>query len=355
MARYTYTVTINGVGYSNIQSIQMTSGRASVQDPFKTATAVISGRSLVGFTKPTIGYRVLIYASGNLCYDGTVADVTIRYGIVAAEDTWEIRCEDALAQAGRTVVSGSWGATNSCYTDAVYIANVQSISMISTGPSPSSSIASMQAIDNANLLTVLQTLVQTEQGRIQGFGPSSLAWTGRKDMARLTVLASFTDGTLGAGYTTAKYDAVTFASMADNYATTVVVNPVGLAPQSSGSGYRTFSMDSYDVSTTQAANLAGYVKNTLAVATDVPSSLSCLAEEQSNDAALSLAQYGATGYQMEIILRGVSYRCVVEGVTITATPESSRFTYYLSSSQAYQFLILNDAVYGKLGTGKLGF
>jgi hypothetical protein len=168
-------------------------------------------------------------------------------------------------------------------------------------------------------------------------------------------LASFTDGTLTAGFTVAKFDTVTFASLADNYATKVVVNPSGLAAQTSGTGARTFSVESYDVDTAQASNLAGYVRNTLTVSADVPSSLSCLAEEQSTDGARAGVLFNNQGCQLEIILRGVRYRCVIEGVSVTATPESSRFTYYLSSSEAYQFLVLDDVVYGKLNTGKLGF
>lgn len=355
MAKYAYTVTINGISYSNIQSLQVQTGRAGVQDPFKSGTAVINGRSLVGFVKPIIGWQVLIYASGNLIADMRVADVSVKYGIVAAEDTWEIRCEDAMAEAGRTLVTGSWVSGKSCYLAARDIAATSSVDVVGVSSRPASSFSSAQTVTDSNLLSLLQTLVQTEQGRIFGLGLSTIGWLGRKDMTTLATVASFTDGTLTAGYSAAKFDAVVFASLADNYATKVVVQPSGLAAQTSGTGYRTFSMDSYDVSTTQAADLAGYVKNTLVVSTDVPSSLSCLAEEQSNDAALNAVQYGTLGYQLEIILRGVQYRCVIEGTSVSATPESSRFTYYLSSSEAYQFLVLNDAVYGKLDTGKLGF
>jgi hypothetical protein len=83
--------------------------------------------------------------------------------------------------------------------------------------------------------------------------------------------------------------------------------------------------------------------------------LTCLAEEQSNNQALFAAYNADSGYQIGIILRGTRYQCVLEGATITATPESTRFTYYLSSAEAYSFLILDDAIYGKLDNNKLGF
>ena len=355
MAKYAYTVTINGISYSNIQSLQVQTGRASVQDPFRAGTAVINGRSLVGFVKPIIGWQVLIYASGSLIADMRVADVSVKYGIVAAEDTWEIRCEDAMAEAGRYLFTDDWTSGVSCYAAANDVGGSPGPDVQAVGTYPVGSYASAQSFTNTNMLSVVQTLVQTEQGRIFGYGLSTIGWFGRKDMMTRPTLASFTDGTLTAGYTVAKFDTVTFASLADNYATKVVVNPSGLAAQTSGTGARTFSVESYDVDTAQASNLAGYVRNTLTVSADVPSSLSCLAEEQSTDGARAGVLFNNQGCQLEIILRGVRYRCVIEGVSVTATPESSRFTYYLSSSEAYQFLVLDDVVYGKLNTGKLGF
>lgn len=359
MPRYTYTVEINGSAYSNVQSLQVQTGRASVQDPFRTGTAVINGRDLTGFVTPQIGWQVVISGTGGgtsfTVYDGRVADVTVQYGIVANQDTWEIRCEDALAEAGRTVITDSWASGTTTYEAANQIGGSPYPDVQTIVAKPGSSQCSGQSVTDTNMLSVLQTLVQTEQGRLFGLGLSTIGWIGRADMANRQVIASFSDGSLTAGYSIAKFDSVTFASLADNYATKVLVQPVGFAAQTSGTGYRTYSMDSYDVSTAQAANLAGYVKNTLVVSSQVPSSLSCIAEQQTNNAALGGVLFPNPSYGVEIILRGVRYACIIEGSVLTVTPESSRFTYYLSSSESYQFLILDNAVYGKLDTGKLGF
>lgn len=355
MAKYTYTVTINGQPLLNIQNLQVTVGRNGVQDPFRTGTAVISGRNLTGFLNPTIGLQVLIYADGLKIYDGRVADVSINYGIVATMDTWQIKCEDALADAGRSVVTTGWSTGETTYYAATVTASAASITVVGLAPYPASSLVLTQTLPNVNLLETLQTLIQTEQGRLFGYGPNTIAWLGRKDMNTTQTLASFTDGTLTPTYGPAKFDGVEFQSLADNYATKVVVTPSGLAAQTSGTGFRTFSMDSYDISTTQAADLAGYIKNTLTVSNGVPSALTCNAEEQTTNNALNCVLFNLQGSQIEIILRGVRYNCIIEGTTVSATPDSSRFTLYLSSSEAYQFLVLNDSVYGKLDTGKLGF
>ena len=360
MARYSYTVTITtqlGVSSTllNVQNLTIQLGRFSVQDPFRAATATISGRNLTGFLNPTIGQQVVITTNGYTVYDGMVADVSINYGILPSMDTWEIRCEDALASAGRALISRTWAATETAFYVAQVLASDASLSVVAGGGTPASSRVSGQTVTNANLLELLQTLAQTEQARIYGYGYNQIRWIGRKNINTTITYASFTDGTLTSGFGLAKFDGVQFQSLADNYATKVIVQPAGLAPQTSGSGVRSYTLDSYDVDTTQALSLSSYVLNTLVVSSGVPSSITCLAEEQSNDNALLPLQVSQQGSQIEVILRGARYKCVIEGSVISASPESSRFTYYLSSSDAYQFLVLNDTTYGVLNKGKLGF
>jgi hypothetical protein len=54
-------------------------------------------------------------------------------------------------------------------------------------------------------------------------------------------------------------------------------------------------------------------------------------------------------------LRGDVYDVFVEGSTVTATPEQSRFTLNLVSSEALSFFILDSTAFGRLDTDKLGF
>ena len=61
------------------------------------------------------------------------------------------------------------------------------------------------------------------------------------------------------------------------------------------------------------------------------------------------------GLEINIILRGVRYYCVVEGVTITASPDDTRVLFSVSSNETNDYLILNDDVYGRLDNNKLGF
>jgi hypothetical protein len=57
---------------------------------------------------------------------------------------------------------------------------------------------------------------------------------------------------------------------------------------------------------------------------------------------------------VNIKLRGTTYNAVIEGMDFDADPSNWRCTLYLSSSLQNAFLRLDDAVYGKLDTNKLG-
>jgi hypothetical protein len=61
------------------------------------------------------------------------------------------------------------------------------------------------------------------------------------------------------------------------------------------------------------------------------------------------------GLEVNIVLRGVRYYCVVEGVTITASPDDTRILFSVSSNETNDYLILDDAVYGRLDNNRLGF
>ena len=61
------------------------------------------------------------------------------------------------------------------------------------------------------------------------------------------------------------------------------------------------------------------------------------------------------GLEINIVLRGVRYYCVVEGVNITANPDDTRILFSVSSNETNDYLILNDDVYGRLNYNRLGF
>jgi hypothetical protein len=95
-------------------------------------------------------------------------------------------------------------------------------------------------------------------------------------------------------------------------------------------------------------------------------SISCLAEAQ-NTFKLDSIAYQTTGptvnpmfawcigTQVNVTFRGTTFTCIIEGATMTATPASSRYTFYLSGADLNAYLRLNNAVFGQLDYNKLGY
>jgi hypothetical protein len=81
-----------------------------------------------------------------------------------------------------------------------------------------------------------------------------------------------------------------------------------------------------------------------------------ISENQSVTEGFTAAFFGDDGTRtVNVTLRGVVYTCFVQGVTISADPQQTRFTLNLSSSEAAVGFILDSAVFGVLDTSKLGF
>jgi hypothetical protein len=271
---------------------------------------------------------------------------------------WTIYCEDALATAGRsfTTDSFSWSAGITAYTAGSQVmTNAFSGSVVLAGNPTSTSTLSAQSKPDTNVLQLLNELAATEQGYMSSQQPSSIKWINRADYITNALLGDFTDGSLVTVNTAAPYNDVSFRSQADSFFDKVIVEPDGLAPQSAGTGSRVYTVKTYDQTTTQAKNLADYILATLQVQQSVPSTISAISEVQTNNLVVTCFVQTAQGARVGLILRGVAYNLFLEGATVTATPEQTRFTFNVVSSDALAFFILDDVSFGRLDADKLGF
>jgi hypothetical protein len=366
--RVTWQAIINGNTITDVQGVNINSGRQNLQDPFRAGTATITGRNINGLPSILIGDTVQLNAYGDdigpyIMFYGRVADVSFQYGMVPNEDSWTITAEDALATAGRQLNTAFWLGTDTTYGAAIKWLAGTGLDIDSVSPSiAGSSIVSAQTIENGNLLEVLQQLIQTEQGRIFGVFFNKIRWVGRDEIA-FTSSYEFNDGTVTPTLPVISYDVLNFRALADNVANRVVVEPEGLAAQSFGSGIKTYSLKSYDVSTSQAGDLAAYVVSTLDQTADVPVSVSSRSSMQSNNDLLGMTTQGFYNLlRLPIVLRGVTYQCLIEGLQISSTPDDTRFTLILSGAAAQAFFTLDNTFYGRLQddgppafNNKLGF
>ncbi|CAB5223659.1 hypothetical protein UFOVP738_4 [uncultured Caudovirales phage] len=361
MPSYTWEARLNGTTtLTNIQTVNVTLGRSYNTDPFRGSTAVITGR---GYTTPpsiNVGQYVQLVALNGATevwsYAFYVVDFAFNYGIVPSEDTWTLTVNDSLGQAGRATVTGSWVSntqSGSALSNTAALANISIDVYI--GATNGTAYLSAQSFTNENCLTILNKIITTEQGYLTGAAFDDLngriEWAPRSDNGPFPI-CEFTDTTPVVSSIANKYNTLEVAGLQGNYATKVIASPSGLAAQSAGTGYKVWEFETYDVSTGQAATTAAAALARLSTATVIPVTLSCITENQTNDAALK-ACFPFKG--INIAFRGSQYTCNVEGGTISSSPMSTTLTYNLTLWPITRFsFTLNSSYYGVLNTSKLG-
>jgi hypothetical protein len=361
----------SGQYLDDLQTANVTRGRIGVQDPFKSATTTISGRNPSDLPAIKVGDFLVVEAYPPdesiqyIMFSGRVADVQIEFGTVPVMDRWTILAEDALANAGRLNVSGSWvaGITTAEAADDILAGTGVPIVFIDPLLAGSSKV-SAQTLENQNLLQVLNQLIATEQGKLHGAQEDRIQWLGRKELNPGFAQARFTDDPAEISITSQlKYDTLNFASLADNVANKVIVTPEGLAPQSFGTGTKSFELNSYDQTTSQAGDLAAYVQSTLTQATEVPFSISARTSYQDDLLLLQLAATGPiSGQFVEVELRGTMFSCIINGSSVSSDPSDTRVQLNLYAADLSSFLVLDDVYFGRLQddgppafNNKLGF
>jgi hypothetical protein len=167
---------------------------------------------------------------------------------------------------------------------------------------------------------------------------------------------------------TQRYDQVVFDSLSDNFYTQVTVDPEGLSEQTVQTGsapYRTYKVDTLNATTGQALDYANYLLANYDDPELALSSITATSQQQGTDFYLDNLGYSnapndtytqqLVGRVSSLVLRGVTYNFVIEGLVVSGDPESQRFTYYVSAQDLNAYLILDDAVFGKLDSNKLGY
>lgn len=370
MALQTYTVSYSLastpstlVTLSNVVSFAMKCGREKQLDDYSADTAQVVIRYPTGYVSPITALvpgniiRVKHDGSGEYVYAGYISGVSVSYGIpysggVGNADFINISCESYFARFGR-LEGNSQAITGGLF--ATVAADVLTYSGLTINPQTNALTQSVSASTVTNTYGEwLSQYIRTINGRMAQaaavivYGPGDIVASS----------ASFSDTANDA--TNQVYDNIEFSAFGDNYYTQVTVTPTVPAAQtvSSGAGpYRSLKFNTFSSTTTTALNLANFLLSQYS-STDVQiSSISCLSEAQTSFKLNNMGVPTALliGMQVPIKFRGTTYYGIIEGYAMTATPESSRWTYYISGASLNSTLILNDTVFGKLGTGKLGY
>jgi len=356
---------------TNLQNIGINFGRQSQLDQIRATTATFSLRYPNGYATPITELVAGTFVrfrnetgSPYVIFFGKITNVSVRYGMpfvnnVGNADFVDITCEGQFADIGRMQGEN-------------YVMAADDI---------------IDQINNAN----------NETGLLCGFLPVSATtqmgsttvsgtWGDWFAKTALTLNARLRDGGSTAGSTMVSpfqstvssvnfsdvandatnqvYQTIDFGSLADNFYTQITVDPENFAAQTvtkvgATAPLRTYQVNTFNASTAQATDYANYLLNNYDTANFAIQSFSCAAAAQSS---FQLDKIGASNYlpnavgtQVSVTFRGTTFVCIIEGVTMSATPNEAIFTYYVSGADLNAYLILDNATFGKLDENKLGY
>lgn len=361
----------------NVQSINISLGRQRQLDTYNASTASFEMRYPNGYATPNASLVTGTYlriksptlqggGSGDAAaFIGRIVDVSVSWGIpyassVGPADYMTVTAEGFFAAfarlAGNDYVMAS--AAPQVQLDAAETeTGLEGAYYRPTGTDPVLAAATI----NGTWGDWLNEVASTINGRIwdcNTFGRVDLISPFFQNPINPASIDTFTDdGT--SGYI---YDEIEFSSYADNYYSQVQVTPaVGstvVVESATPSGtVRTLRLNTLNSSTGQATDYANYLLGLYSSAQFRPTMISCLWERNTErlDSLADQTPPSYPGMRITLKFRGTTYNVLIEGVKITATPESSRYTFYLSGAEQNNYLILDNTLFGQLDNNRLGY
>jgi hypothetical protein len=360
----------------DVQNIDIFRGRRLQIDDYSTDTMTVESIFPSDWTTaPKLGDRIIayIYKPGVVvgvdnfaAFWGSIRDVKIDYGIVPNEDRVTIYCDGIQADWGRAQLN-SYALAQDLTEDQVF--QVGTTVGLPIAAFTGRSIGSAQTY-TGNAFNLINTITRTEEARMMAnsylyHGTPEIYWYGRNFPPTTTYY--FNDGT-GVSYSLQmKYEKIEFRSSADNYYNSVTITPAAVAAQTATLGITPIfgqNKETLDYTTSQALNHAEWLLNNFQSKDQTIASITFTDVQQGprdypppnnfNTAVINLIQepIGTLG---NISFRGSTYLTIMEGISISATPNQTRVTVYMSGQDTNAYLILNDAIFGKLDNNKLGF
>jgi hypothetical protein len=349
-----------GPEIENVQGLNLRAGRTRFTSDYAVGGGTIQGRVPGDLPALAVGDGIVVEIttdSDTVYLQFWLRDFRIEYGVVESEDVWFIEVEDILGRLGREIGSASWDAGDVTSTAARGLSSSFSFKyFISDLFNPTGSKVSAQSLSDVSLLTVFNQIARTEQGLFFTAQQDNLSiqggyWVDRVQiLGRATTIPASDDGT---GTDPILYQLpLVFASIAEDYVDKVIVNPEGLATQTSGTGEYVWELSTYDETTTQASDLAEYLLSIFDAQDQVPREININLRNQTNDKVL----LGLIDVViLDITFRTTNQKALVIGYELSLRPDSGDLKYYLQGLDTLNYFVLNNATFGKLDENKLGF
>ena len=349
---------------TNVQNVSGFAGRQKLVDTFEPSRMTVTMRYPTGYASPIaaliVGTQIRVNRVGaaNEIWRGRIRNVSASYGIpyvggVGNADFLTIECEGALAEFGRLQ-----GNDQTIDTDLV----TYQLSDISTY----TGIVFGTTFTVANSPTLATSTVSGSYAEWFNTLANSVGATIKDGSGQIGVYTKDFIGTLPVSFsdvannaTNQVYDVVQFESISADFYTQVEVNTnsVGTVTAETGAApYRTLRINTFNVSTAQAQDVADYWLGIFNPPTFGISSIACLAEAQNTmDLELGYGWWDLPGYNTYVTFRGTTYYMTILGVSIDATPDSTRYTYYVADTDLFPYEVLDDPIYGQFDNRKLSW
>jgi hypothetical protein len=371
------------VALTNVQSINISCGVQAQLQQIRASTGTIVIRYPNGYASPITdlvpGTEVLVRnlttadPYTQLVYRGYISDVSVNYGIpyassVGPADYLTITLEGEFARLGR-MQGLNYPLSGTLQYQMQDLTDWTGVFMQWFGPNDTPAADTNVTGTFADWLAAIGVtynarLQETANGSNRGVYMVSPFFTDQLSLY-------FTSPALATvGNQKQIFDQITFDSLADNYYTQVTVDPEDFAAVTATKAgapepLRTYQVNTLNASTAQATDYANYLLANFSDPALAISSISATAEAQLVNRLDNAQSFGTTtipaqlpaypGCQITVQFRGTDYVCIIEGVTMSATPESARFTYYVSGADLNAYLLLDNATFGRLDFNKLGY
>lgn len=371
---FTYTVEysanyVTWTALTNVQAVDIQIGRRNLQDTFQPSNASVTMRYPTGYASPiaalVVGTYIRVKRVGlspiyNYIWEGVIRDVVAEYGIpyaggVGNADYLTISAEGGLAAAGRAQGNDEGitaGRADIQLMDAESASGVTFEWEYTYTPTPLMAASTV----SGSYAEWVNTFVNTIGASVLDGGNAFGVIVRPRDY-NADISVSFSDTANDA--TRQVYDVIRFDSLAEDFYTQVEVNTntVGNVVVSSGSDpYRTLRISTFSQSTGQATDLAQYLLGIYGTPNFGISEVSCLAEAQAvMNLELGTFWWATIGANTSVTFRGQTFYVQILGASIAATPESTRYTYYLADSDLTPYEVLDDPIRGQWDNRKLGW
>lgn len=381
---FTYKVkySTNGSTFTaltDVQNITVRVGRNEQLAAYNASTASVEIRYPTGYASPIAAMVTGTYLkiespnwvdSSGGCFLGRIKDVHVTYGIpysggVGNEDYLSITAEGFFAAVSRMSGESYAMASGAPQTQLTTAQGLNGTTSVYYRPSGTDPVLAATTISGTwgdwynQVLTTINgrmwdTNLINEVDVISPFYQNPIGISSDD-------VPVFSDTPLTNQFS---YDQLEFTSYGDNFWNQADITPEGLpsvtvTAAGATTPYRTYSINTLNSSAGQATDYGQYLTSLYGSPEFRISSISCFMEATTRNQKLDVLadQSPATypGMRVKVVFRGTTYQSIIEGFTVSASPESSRYTFYLSAAEQNNYLVLDNAIFGRLDFNKLGY